>query len=131
DLQMPIESSFDGSPWPLNSRPRRLRIGDMMAGLVMAALVLAAVSPPELAGGTRWLLGAFALSCLGLLWTQWKLASVPVVRPALTASIGALASIIALATFVSLVALWFIFPSAAALLSVMMLILVVYLTTWD
>jgi hypothetical protein len=128
---MDTNYSFDGTPWPLHSRGRRLRIGDLMAAVVIVALGLAAVSLPEVTGGARWLLGAFALFCLGMLWAQWWLASIPTARPAITALLGALASIIALSMFASLVVLWFAFPQAAALLSVMMLILVVYLPTWD
>lgn len=128
---MPPESSFDGTPWPLQSRSRRLRIGDVMAGVVMAALGLAAVSPRELSGGARVLLGAFVLLSLGMLWAQWGLASVTAARPAVTALLGALASIIALLTFASVLALWFAFPQAAALLSVMLLLFVIYMTTWD
>jgi hypothetical protein len=123
--------SFDGTPWPLQARSRRLRIGDMMAGVVMAALGLTAVSPSELSGGARWLLGAFALASLGLLWAQWGLASVTATRPAITALLGALASIIALLTLAAVIALWFVFPQAAAVLSVMMLLFVIYMTTWD
>jgi hypothetical protein len=128
---MERELFFDGRPWPLRSRCRRLRVGDVMVAIVLTALGLAAVSPPEMTVGARLFLGAFALSCLGLLWAQWALASIPDTRPLITTLLGLLSSIIALSMFMCLIALWFVFPQAAALFSVMMLILVVYLTTWD
>jgi hypothetical protein len=128
---MQREHFFDGTPWPLSSRRRRLRVGDMMAAVFMTSLGLAAVSLPELASGQRLFLGAVAISCLGLLWTQWTLASIPDTRPAVTTVVGALSAIIALSVFVGLVVLWFVFPQPAGLFSVMMLVLVVHLATWD
>ncbi len=67
---------FDGTPWTLRLRCRRLRIGDMMVAVGMTALGFAAVSLPELTGGARLFLGAICTSCLGLLRAQWALASI-------------------------------------------------------
>lgn len=44
---------------------------------------------------------------------------------------GVLSSFLALSMFVFLVILGLVFPQGAALLSVMILIQVMYLTTWD
>ena len=52
-------------------------------------------------------------------------------RPGVVMLLGVLSSLMALAMFVFLVILGLVFPQGAALLSVMMLLLVVYQTTWD
>jgi hypothetical protein len=123
---------LDGTPWLSRPRRRRLRIGDLMVVVAMTALGLTAVCLPELTGGERFLLGALALAFLGLQWAQWGLASIPVAnsRPRMTILLGVLSSLMALSMFIFLIILGLAFPQGAALLSVMMLILVVYLTTW-
>ena len=56
--------------WLLSSRRRRFRIGDLMVAVVMTAIGLAVISLPELTLGERQLLGAAVLSFLGLEWTS-------------------------------------------------------------
>jgi hypothetical protein len=128
---MGSEQFLEGTRWLLRSRRRRLRIGDMMVAVIMIAIGLAAVSLPELTNGERLFLGALALLFPGLQWAQWGLAGIPATRPVITIVLGALSSIMALAMFIALVVMGLIFPQGAALLSVMMLFMVVYLTTWD
>ncbi len=127
---MESEHFCEGTHWPLRSRRRRLRIGDMMAAVATTAVGLAAVILPEVTGGGRLFVGAFALFCQGLQWAQWGLASIPDNQPAITMLLGALSSIIAVSLFIGLVVLGLVFPQVAAIFSVMMLISVVYLTTW-
>jgi hypothetical protein len=124
---------LDGTHCLSRSRPRRLRIGDLMVAVAITALGLTAVCLPELTGGERLFLGAFALAFLGLQCAQWGVASIPVTgaRPGMTILLGVLSSLMALSMFIFLIILGLVFPQGAALLSVMMLILVVYLTTWD
>jgi hypothetical protein len=128
---MGSEHFLDETRWPLLSRRRKFRIGDMMAAVVMIAIGLAAVSRPELPRGGTVSVGAFVVLCLGLQWAQWGLASIPTNRPAIGVLLGALSAIIAVLVIFGLVFLGLAFPQVAALLIVMMLILVVHLATWD
>jgi hypothetical protein len=125
------EHFLDEAHWPLHSRRRRLRIGDMMAAVIMTAVGLAVVSRPELPGSAKATVGAFVALCLGLEWAQWGLASISATQPAKKALLGTLSSIIAMSIVVGLVFLGLVYPQVAALLVVMMLILVVHLATWD
>ena len=130
---MEREDFLEGSNWLLRSRCRRLRIGDLMVAVAMIALGLAAISLPELTGRQRVFLGAAALVFVGLQWTQWGLASIPSSRswPGMTAVLGTLSAALALMMFATLFILGLIFPQGAALLGVLILVQVVYLTTWD
>jgi hypothetical protein len=131
--QLPREArnaDFERTRWQLHSRRRRLRIGDMMAVVVITAIGLAAVTLPELDGGGRVLLGVVAILCLGLQWAQWGLASVRVMHPAINGLLVALSFIVTLSIFICVVVLGLIFPHVGAFLSVTMLIFGVYLTTW-
>jgi hypothetical protein len=124
---------LDGPDWLLPRRRRRLRIGDLMVAIALACLGLGAVTRPDLSGGDRLLLGLVALAVLVLQLVQWGLASVRVHRLWSGADIllGILSSLLALFVFVGLILLGLVLPQGAALISVMMLIMVVYLTTWD
>jgi hypothetical protein len=124
---------LDETNWLLRTRRRRFRIGDLMVGVAVAAIGLSAISLPGLAVGERLFLGAITLAFLGLQWIQWGLASVRASRswPGKTVLVGILSSFLAVAMFVMLFILGLVFPQGAALLSVMILIQVVYLTTWD
>jgi hypothetical protein len=127
------ESFLEGTDWVLRTRRRRFRIGDLMVAVAMTAIGLCAISLPDLTGGERLFLGGVTLVFLGLQWTQWGLASLSAnrSRPAKTVALGVLSSLLAMAMFTALVILGLVFPQGAALLSVMILIQVVYLTTWD
>jgi len=127
------EDLLEDTHWVLRTRHRRLRIGDLMIAVAMIALALAVVSLADLASGQRLLLATIALASLGLQWAQWGLAGIRTTQSRSGAGmlLGVLSSLIALAMLVFLVFLGLVFPQGAALLSVMMLLLVVYQTTWD
>jgi hypothetical protein len=127
------EDFFEGIHWLARSRRRRFRIGDLMVAVAMTAIGLSAISLPDLAGGERLFLGVLAVVFMGLLWAQWGLASIPAVRtrPGVSILVGVVSSLMALSMFVCLILLGLVFPQGAALLSVMMLVQVVYLTTWE
>src|SRR5215472_14418543 len=75
---------LDDFPWFVVSRPRRLTVGDLMAGVVLAALgsALWAVSlKAELRDDQRAAFGTVTLICLGVPLAQWGLASVKTRRP--------------------------------------------------
>jgi hypothetical protein len=124
------EHFVDETPWLLPYRRRRLRIGDMMAAVVVTAVGLAAVSLPGLAGGARCFIGAFALLYVGLQWAQWGLASIRTSEPLITLLLGAVSSITAISMIIGLVGLSLVFPQVAALFSVMLLVLVLHQATW-
>ena len=130
---MDQEVLFDGKRWGACSQRRRFRIGDLMVTVAMTALGLSAISLPDLTSSERLFLGVFALAFLGLLWTQWGLASIPLARarPGINILVGFLSSLMALSMFICLILMGLVFPQGAALLSLMMLILGVYLTTWE
>ena len=119
--------------WLLSSRRRRFRIGDLMVAVVMTAIGLAVISLPELTLGERSLLGAAVLSFLGLEWTQWALAGTPARQAHHSVAIvrGMLSALLPLTMFVALVVLGLFYPQGVALLSLLIVIHVVYLTTWD
>ena len=104
-----------------------------MVAVALAALGFTAVTLPDLSGGEQLFLGLVALAVLGLQWVQWGIASVPAHRlwSGANTLLGILSSLIALFMFVGLILLGLVLPQGAALISVMMLLLVVYLTTWD
>ena len=81
----------------------------------------------------KWLMGTFTLAFLVLLVGQRGIAGVSVrkFRPAIHTFLGILSCVVPCLMFVSLVFLGLIIPQGAALLSVAMLLLVVYMTTWD
>jgi hypothetical protein len=104
-----------------------------MVAVAMTAIGLAVIALPKLSGGERCFLAVVTLAFLTLQWTQWGLASIPAGESlrARRALLGIVSSFLAMAMFVLLFILGLVFPQGAALLSVMMLIQVVYLTTWD
>jgi hypothetical protein len=115
-----------------SARRRRLRIGDLMVAVVLTALAISTVTVVELVGH-KWLMGTFTFVFLGLLVAQRGIASISCrrFRPAIDTLLGVLSCVLALSMFVSLVVLGLIIPQGAALISVAMLLLVVYMTTWD
>jgi hypothetical protein len=127
------EQVFDDLRRLARSPRRRFRIGDLMIGIAMTATGLSAVVVPELTSHERFFLGLFAAAFLALLWAQWAIASLrcTVERPVLGTVVGFVSALIALSMFVSLFLVGLVFPQGAALLSVMMLIQVVYLVTWE
>ena len=127
------EHLIEQPDWLLSSRRRRFRIGDLMVAVVMTAIGLAVISLPELSAGERSLLGAAVLSFLGLEWIQWALAGRPARQShrALAILRGILSALLPPTMFVALVFLGLFYPQGVALLSLLIVIHVVYLTTWD
>jgi hypothetical protein len=124
---------LDGPRFRMRSSRRRFRIADLLVGVAMTAIGLSAIGLPDLTGRERSFLGLFATAFLAMLWAQWAVASMPrtVARPALDLVVGLLSALMALSMFVCLILVALVFPQAAALLSIMMLLQVVYLTTWE
>ena len=130
------EDWLDQFQWLLISRPRRLTIGDLMIGVALAALgcfTLTVTLHSQLSGGERAAFGILALVLFAMQAAQWRLASIPThrMRSGMNTLLGIVSCLVALSTFVCLFILAAAFPEGAALVVVAMLVLVVYLTTWD
>jgi hypothetical protein len=121
-----------GPKWVSSARRRRFRIGDLMVAVALTALAISTVTVVELAGD-KWLMGTFTFGFLGLLVAQRGIAGISCrqFRPAIDTFLAVLSCVMALSMFVALVVLGLIIPQGAALISVAMLLLVVYMTTWD
>jgi hypothetical protein len=130
---MSRQQVLDGQRFLTSSPRRRFRIGDLMIAIAMIAIGLSALGVPDLTSRQRFFLGLFAIAFLALLWAQWALASMPraSVRPVVSSLVGFVSALMALSMFVCLFLVGLVFPQVAALLSVMMLVQVVYLTTWE
>ena len=127
---------LDDFPWFVVSRPRRLTLGDLMAGVVLAALgsALWAVSlKAELSDDERAAFGTVTLICLGVPLAQWGLASVKTRRPkpGMDALRGFLCYFLAMVAYICLFVLAIGFPEGGGLVALTMLVLVIYRTTWD
>jgi hypothetical protein len=127
------EHLLDESNWLLLSRRRRLRIGDLMVAVGIAAVALSVGSLSNLTSGTRLGSGVLALVFLGLQVAHWAIVSISPgrVRPAINALLCTLSFLIALLMFVCLIILGLIFPEGLALVVGTMIVLAIYLTTWD
>jgi hypothetical protein len=121
-----------GQKWVLSTRRRRVRIGDLMVAVALTSLGISTVTVVEHTGD-KWLLGTFTFAFLVLLVGQRRIAGLSVrkFRPAIHTFLGILSCVVPCLMFVSLVFLGLIIPQGAALLSVAMLLLVVYMTTRD
>jgi hypothetical protein len=130
------EHLFDEFDWLSISRPRRLTIGDLMVGVALAAFGLFTLTTTirsALNGGERVAFGILAMVLIGLEAAQWGIASIPCrrARPGLSTLLGILSFLVALATYIGLFVLAAAFPEGAAVVVIMMLVLVIYRTTWD
>jgi hypothetical protein len=135
------EARFQEFDWVSICRPRRLTIGDLMIGVVLAALgsaLLAVTLQSSLSDDQRTGFGVFALFVLALTAAQRGLASIPGrrlrsgrLRSGLSTLVGIVAYLLAMLTYVGLFIGALLFPEGAALLVVTMLVLFIYLTTWD
>jgi hypothetical protein len=127
------EHPLEGSSWLVLSRRRRLTIGDLMVAVALAAFALAAVALADLTTSKRAGFGVVTLIFLGLQAAQWRIASIPAgqFRPRMGTVVGTLSFLVALSMLVCLIILGFIFPGEVPLVIGIMLVLAVYLTTWD
>jgi hypothetical protein len=127
------EHLLDESNWLLLSRRRRFRIGDLMVVVALTALALSVGSLSNLTSDQRLGFGVLALVFLGLQVAQWGIASIPPGRlgPGMSALFGILSFLMALAMFACLLTLGVVCPEGLALVVGAMLVLAIYLTTWD
>jgi hypothetical protein len=130
---MDREDFFDGNRSRPRCRSRQIRIGDLVFGVAMIAIGLSSLGAPEFTDRQRLFLGLFAVAFLTLLGAQWALASFAhtQARPIIGTLVGVVSAAMALSMFICLFVVGLFFPHAAASLSIMALLQVVYLITWE
>lgn len=121
---------------PLVSRPRRFSIADLMAVVGLAALgmaLAAMVDRSELKPGERSVFGVVASLAFVSLLCQWPLSSLRASdrHSWPSALLGIAAVFLAIVTAICLGILSVALADGTALLVLILLCLVVYLTTWD
>jgi hypothetical protein len=127
------EARFLEFDWLSICRPRRLTIGDLMFGMVLAALasaLMAVILRSSLSDYQLNVFVGFAMIVLALRAAQRGLASIP--RRGLRSGLNTLMTcLLAMSTYVGLFIGVVFFPEGTALLVATMLVLFIYLTTWD
>jgi hypothetical protein len=129
------EHLLDESNWLLLPRRRRFRIGDLMVVVALTAVALSVGSLSSLSNlpsDLRPVFGVLALVFLGLQVGLWRIASIPPGRvPWGMTAIFCVVFLMALLMFACLIILGLIFPEGLALVIGAMVVLAIYLTTWD
>jgi peptidoglycan/LPS O-acetylase OafA/YrhL len=127
------EHLLEESNWLLLSGRRRLRIGDLMVAVALTAVVLSVGSLCNQTSDQRVCSGVLAFVSLGLQVALWGIASIPPsqVRPGMNALFCILSFLMALLMLACLSTLGLIVPEGLALVVGAMIVLAIYLTTWD
>jgi hypothetical protein len=130
------EHPVDESRWLLTARPRRLNLGDLIFGVGLAALgslALTLVLRSELDGGRRAAFGVVSLILFAMQAAQWKLGGIPVDDPNSRGSVllGIASYVLAMLMFGCLLALAALFPDGAAIDVIALIVVAIYLSTWD
>jgi hypothetical protein len=133
---MDYDRPVDDYRWLWTARPRRLNLGDLMFGVALAALgclALVLVLRSELSDGRRAAFGMASLLLFAMLAAQWRLGSVPNNNPRSRRELllGIASYVLAMAMFLLLLALAALFPDGAALVVLAMVVMAIYLSTWD
>jgi hypothetical protein len=133
EVAMGREHLLDESNWLLLSRRRRLRIGDLMVAVALTAAALSVGSLSNLTSDQRLAFGVLAVVFLGLQVAQWGIAGIPPgrLRPAINALFCIISFLTALLMLACLIVLAIIVPEGLALVVGTMIVLAIYLTTWD
>jgi hypothetical protein len=135
-MAMGDERPVDDYRWLWTARPRRLNLGDLMFGVALAALgfsALALVLRSELGDGRRAGFGLLTLLLFAMQAVQWRLGGIPVRDPRSGGSValGVVSYLVAMAMFVALLALAALFPDGAALVVLALIVVAIYLSTWE
>jgi hypothetical protein len=130
------EHPVDESRWLLTARPRRLTLGDLIFGVGLAALgslALTLVLRSELDEGRRVAFGVVSLLLFAMQAAQWRLGGVPVADPHSRGSflLGIASYFLAMLMFGCLLALAALFPDGAAIDIIALIVIAIYLSTWD
>lgn len=127
----------DDSRWPPMARPRRLNLGDLLFAVAIAALacsttVLAFRSGPD--GGRLVAFAVVATLLFAMQAAQWRLGGSPATadpRSRRELVLGIASYLIAMGMFVLLLAMAALFPDGAALVVLALILVALYLSTWD
>ncbi len=130
------EQPLDDFRWLTISRPRRLLVGDLMVGVAVAALAsltLTATLRSELSNGDRAAFGMLVLVLFGLQAAQWRLGSIRIggLESMKGTLLGIASYLVGMTMFVCLFILACVFAEGAVFVMFALIILVVYLTSWD
>jgi hypothetical protein len=133
---MAHEQPVDEFRWLSISRRRRLSIGDLMVGVAVTALACLTVTVTlrsSLSKGDRVAFSLLVVILFALQTAQWKLSGIRAggLESALSTLLGILSYMVGMTTFVGVFILACVFAEGAAYVVVTMLVLIVYLTTWD
>jgi hypothetical protein len=133
---MAHEQPVDEFRWLSIARRRRMTIGDLMVGVVVTALACLTVTVTlrsSLNHGERAAFGFLVLILFALQAAQWKLSGIRTGADDSWSNtlLGTLSYLVGMTTFVGVFILACVFAEGAAYVVVTMLVLIVYLTTWD
>jgi hypothetical protein len=132
DHQHPV----DDYRWLWTARPRRLNLGDLMFAVALAALAclaLVLVFRSELSDSRRAAFGVVTLVLFAMHAAQWKLGGMPAsdLRSRRELFLGIAAYLLAMAMFLLLLALAALFPDGAAVVVIALVVMAIYLGTWE
>ncbi len=127
------EHLIEKSNWLLLPRRRRLTIGDLMVAVALAAFALSVGSLADLTSGERLRFGLLTLIFLGLQTAQWRIAGISSGQGRSASNVLSciLSFLIALLMLICLIVLGLVFPERLPVVVGTMLVLAIYLTTWD
>jgi hypothetical protein len=133
---MEHQRPVDDYRWLWAVRPRRLGLGDLMFVVALAALgcfAMVLVLRSELGGGRRAAFGLVALLLFAMQAAQWRLGGLPAIDPRSRRELllGIASYLLAMAMFVLLLALAALFPDGAALVVLALVVVALYLSTWE
>jgi hypothetical protein len=133
---MAHEQPVDEFRWLSIRRRRRMSIGDLMVGVAVVALACLTVTVTlrsSLGNGGRVAFGLLVLVLFALQAAQWKLSGIRAggLESSLSTLLGILSYMVGMTTFVGVFILACVFAEGAAYVVATMLVLIVYLTTWD
>ena len=133
---MEHERPVDDYRWLWTVRPRRLGLGDLMFGMALAALgcfAMVLVFRSELGDGRRAAFGLVTLLLFAMQAAQWRLGGLPAYdsRSRRELLLGVASYLLAMVMFVLLLALAALFPDGAALVVLALIVVALYLSTWE
>ncbi len=133
---MAHEQPVDEFRWLSIGRRRRMSIGDLMVGVAVTALACLTVTVTlrsSLGNAEKAGFGLLVLALFALQTAQWKLSGIRAggLESRLSTLLGILSYMVGMTTFAGVFILACVFAEGAAYVVVTMLVLIVYLTTWD
>ncbi len=121
------------SKWELVPRRRKFTTGDLMVVVALAAIAFSATNVLNLSSVERLFFGILTLVSLMIQALQWRFASMSSgrARPASNVIYAHLSALAAVPVLAYLMILLVMLPESIPLVVGTMLLLTIYLTTWD